>query len=149
MAQHIEKKISIQAHPSAVWSALTNNDLIKQWMAEPEINLQISADWNEGSVISMRGFHHVGFENKGVVLKVDPEKELRYSYLSSLSRLSDHPENYSIISFKLNQSGNNTEVVLVISNFPTESIFNHVNLYWSATLMILKQVVETSVVQRV
>lgn len=149
MTQKIEKKVSIDAPIDAVWNALTKPDLIKLWMAEPEIGLQVSADWMEGASISMKGFHHIEFENKGIVLKVDPEKELRYSYLSSLSQLPDRPENYSIISFKLHPSGNSTLVTLTISNFPTESIFRHVDLYWQATLVILKQVAETSGVQRV
>jgi uncharacterized protein YndB with AHSA1/START domain len=148
MTQKIEKKVFIEAQAAAVWNALTMPDLIKLWMAEPEIDLQVSADWKEGSIISIKGFHHVEFENKGIVLKVNPEHELRYSYLSSLSQLPDRPDNYSIINFRLNQSGNSTEVVLTISNFPTESIFRHVDLYWQATLVILKQVVETSVIQR-
>lgn len=149
MTQKIEKKIFIEAQAAAVWNALTKPDLIKRWMAEPEIGLQVSVDWTEGAIISMKGFHHIEFENKGVVLKVDPENELRYSYLSSLSQLPDHPDNYSIINFKLNQFGNGTEVVLTIANFPTESIFRHVDLYWQATLVILKQAVETSIVQHV
>lgn len=148
MTQQIEKRISIEAKPAVVWKALTDPDLIKRWMAEPEIGLQVLVEWKEGSTISMKGFHHVQFENKGIVLKVDPVRELQYSYLSSLSRLPDQPENYSIINFQLNPSGNNTEVVLAIRNFPTESIFRHVDLYWQGTLVILKQVVETSVVQR-
>jgi uncharacterized protein YndB with AHSA1/START domain len=149
MTQKIEKKIFIEAQAAAVWKALIKPDLIKRWMAEPEIGLQVSVDWTEGSIISMQGFHHIEFENRGIVLKVDPENELRYSCLSSLSQLPDHPDNYSIINFKLNQSGNDTEVVLTITNFPTESIFRHVELYWQVTLVMLKQVIETSIVQRV
>lgn len=147
ITQLIEKKISIQAQPSAVWNALTNNDLIKQWMAEPEINLEILADWRSGGAISMKGFHHVEFENKGVVLKVEPGRELQYRYLSTLSQLPDQPANYSIMNFRLNPSDNHTELILTISNFPNESIFRHIDLYWQATLVILKRVVETSRVE--
>jgi uncharacterized protein YndB with AHSA1/START domain len=77
MTQKIEKKIFIEAQAAAVWKALIKPDLIKRWMTEPEIGLQVSVDWTEGSIISMRGFHHIEFENKGIVLKVDPENELR------------------------------------------------------------------------
>jgi len=87
MTQRIDKTIIIEATPSAVWDALTNPDLMKQWMGEPEIGIEIITDWKIGGLIIINGFHHIKFENKGTVLKFEPGKVLQYNYLSSLSRL--------------------------------------------------------------
>jgi uncharacterized protein YndB with AHSA1/START domain len=123
MTQQIDKTITIKAPSPDVWDALINPDRIKQWMEEPGMGIEIITEWKVGSPIVIRGFHHIKFENKGTVLRFEPEKALQYNYLSSLSRLSDKPENYTTIEFKLTPSKYETTVTLNISNFPTERIF--------------------------
>jgi len=142
MTQRIEKSIIIYAVPDAVWHLLTNLSAMKQWMGEPEMKIEVITDWKTGSPILIRGFHHVAFENKGIVLKFDPSTVLAYTYLSSLSRLSDRPENYSIIEFRLASVAGGAQLTLVLSNFPTEAIFKHIDFYWTTTLQILKEAVE-------
>jgi uncharacterized protein YndB with AHSA1/START domain len=140
--QQIEKAVIIDALPSAVWITLTTPDLMKLWMAEPAIGIEINTNWNVGSPIVIKGFHHVEFENKGTVLLFEPDKILRYNYLSSLSQLPDKPENYSIIEFRLTALENQTSLIVIISNFPTEIIFKHVDFYWRGTVEILKRLLE-------
>jgi hypothetical protein len=43
----------------------------------------------------------VKFENKGIILKYLKERILSYSHLSSVSRLPDNIENYTVIEFVL------------------------------------------------
>jgi uncharacterized protein YndB with AHSA1/START domain len=142
MTQQISKTIIIQAPPHIVWGTLTKPSLMRQWMAEPEMELEISTNWNSGSAIVTKGFHHVKFESKGIVLQVEPDRVLRYNYLSSLSRLPDNPDNYTIIDFKLEPLGDQTSLTLTLSNFPTEAIFKHVDFYWETTLRIMKTFIE-------
>lgn len=142
MTQRIEKTITIKAPPSAVWDALTNPDRIKEWMGEPEMGIEIITDWKAGSPIVIKGFHHIKFENKGTVLQFDPEKGLQYTYLSSLSRLPDKPENYTTIAFRLMSLGNETSFTLTLSNFPTETILKHIDFYWSGTIEIMRKLIE-------
>jgi len=142
MTQRIDKTIIIEAAPSAVWDALTDPGLMKQWMAEPEIRMEIITDWKVGGPIIIKGFHHIKFENKGTVLQFEPGKVLRYNYLSSLSRLPDNPENYSIIEFGLAPFEHHTSLTLTISNFPTDIIFKHVDFYWRTTIVLLKKFIE-------
>lgn len=101
MTQRIEKSILIKSSPSAVWEALTNPDVMKQWMSEPEIEMEIFTDWKVGNPIVIKGFHHIRFENKGTVLQFEPGKVIQYNFLSSLSRLPDKPENYTSTEFRL------------------------------------------------
>jgi uncharacterized protein YndB with AHSA1/START domain len=143
MSSIVEKAIVINASPAAVWNALTRPELMKQWMADPVMGLEIVTDWSVGRPITMTGFHHVRFENKGMVLEVEPEKILRYTHLSSISRLPDKPEHYSLLEFRLAAVQDGTALTLTLGNFPTETIQKHLEFYWRTTLAILKKFVES------
>jgi uncharacterized protein YndB with AHSA1/START domain len=144
MAQQIVETITIKAPPYKVWDTLTNTDLMKQWMGEPEMQIEVITDWKVGSPIVIKGFHHVKFENKGTVLHYDPNKMLKYNYLSSISRLADQPEHYTSIEFTLSPEEDQTRLILTLSNFPTESIFKHVGFYWRTTIHMMKNLAEQS-----
>jgi uncharacterized protein YndB with AHSA1/START domain len=137
----VSKTIHINAPPLEVWEILTDPELMKKWMFETEIN--IITDWKVGNPIVIRGsLHRINFENKGTVLQFEPEKILQYNHLSSLSRLPDKPENYSIIEFRLAPIRNQTTLTLTVSNFPTETIHKHLAFYWNVTLEIFKRMIE-------
>jgi uncharacterized protein YndB with AHSA1/START domain len=142
MTHKIEKTIIIEALPFAVWDALTNPEVMKQWMGEAELEIKIITDWQIGTPIVIKGFHHVRFENKGTILRFEPNKVLEYNFLSSLSRLPDTHENYTIVQFRLMALDNQTSLTLTVNNFPTEAIFKHVDFYWRTTLDIMKKVIE-------
>ncbi len=144
MTQQIEKAVTIHAAPHTVWNALTMPGLIRQWMGEPEMNITVMTDWQVGQPIVISGFHHAPFENRGTVLQFEPESVLQYDYISSLSRLADIPENRTSLTFILTPQGNETLLTLRLSNFPTETIFRHVDFYWRGTLMVLKKFVESN-----
>ena len=142
------KSVDINAPDHVVWEALTNPELMKQWMAEPEMELEIITDWKIRSPIVFKGFHHAKFENKGIVLKCEQNKILQYTHSSSLSRLPDKPENYSVLEFVLIPSDIHTTLVLTIRNFPTTAIFKHLEFYWASTLEIFKKFAENLPVHR-
>jgi uncharacterized protein YndB with AHSA1/START domain len=138
----VEYKVLINASPTRVWDALTHLDRMKRWMAEPEINIDVMTDWTVGGPIVITGFHHVPVENKGTVLQFDPPNVLQYNHLSSLSRLPDKPENQTSIEFRLVPENDHTALTITLSNFPTESIFRHLDFYWRVTVGILKKYIE-------
>lgn len=126
----VSKTIHINAPTSVVWEALTNPELMKKWMSETEIN--IITDWKVGNPMMIRGIlHRMKFENKGTVLQFEPEKFLQYTHLSSLSRLPDKPENYTILKFRLTPINHQTRLAFTASNFPTENIYKHFAFYWN------------------
>ena len=104
--------------------------------------VKIITDWKVGNVIIIKGFHHIQFENKGTVLQFEPNKILQYNYLSSLSQLPDEPGNYSIIEFRLEPAEDQISLTLTVSNFPTETIFKHVDFYWRGTIEVLRKLIE-------
>jgi uncharacterized protein YndB with AHSA1/START domain len=137
-----EKSVEIHAPASRVWQALTVPASMNQWMM-PDMDLEILTDWKVGGPLLMRGIMNGrDFENKGTVLLYEPEKRLQYSHLSSISRLPDRPESYSLVGFELQPAGEWTILTLTLSNFPNESIYKHLSFYWNVTLEVLKRKIE-------
>jgi uncharacterized protein YndB with AHSA1/START domain len=136
-----EKTIIIQAQPSIVWGALTNQESMKKWMFETAID--IVTDWQVGNPFLIHGnLHSTYFENKGTVLQFKKEEVLEYSHLNSLSALPDEPANYSTVAFRLTPIENQTSLTLTLRNFPTEEIYKHLVFYWNVTMEILKKWIE-------
>ncbi len=134
--------ILINADPQRVWTVLTEPKWMTQWLGDPAMKIEVETNWEKGSPVLIRGLHHVAFENRGVVLEYDKPRKLTYSHLSSISRLADHPDNYSLIEFMLTPAGGMTELRIEISNFPTESIRHHLEFYWKGTLSVIKDAIE-------
>jgi uncharacterized protein YndB with AHSA1/START domain len=139
--QSFVKTIIIDAPVSRVWEALTTPELMKKWMSESEID--ILTNWKVGSPFIIRGkLHGIKFENTGTVLAFEEEKVLRYSHLSSISRLPDKPESYAVFEFLLTPIDHQTSLAFKASNFATETIDKHLAFYWNVTLEILKRMIE-------
>lgn len=140
--KEIRHSIVICAPRAAVWEALTRPQQMKQWMGEPEMRIDVETDWTVGSPIRISGFLHANFENRGVVLQFEPMEVIRYSYLSSLSRLPDEPRNHSVIELLLDSVGDHTSLTVIATGFPTATIFKHIDFYWRGTMTVLKRFVE-------
>lgn len=141
---HYKSTLLIQAPPEVVWHALTDTGQMKAWMAEPEMQMEISASWRVGEPVTISGFHHVPFDNRGKVLVFEKPHRLSYTHLSSLSNLPDEMQNHAVLSFTLAKEGEGTLLTLSISNCLTTTIFKHLEFYWNTTLHALKQHTENS-----
>lgn len=139
--QIINKTVLINAPALKIWAALTVPELMKEWMSEMPV--KITTDWEVGSPIIITGqMYKKPFENRGTVLRFNPERQVRYTHLSSLSRLPDSPENYCTLDFSLIPIDGQTSLTLTISNFPTETIYKHLAFYWNVTLELFKKRME-------
>jgi uncharacterized protein YndB with AHSA1/START domain len=147
MTDKFSAAVTMNSEPAKVWAALTKHELMIQWMGEPEMKPEIHTNRKVNEGILIRGFHHLKFENKGIVISCDKEKKLSYSHLSSLSRLPDKPENYSILEFVLTPVDQQTLLTLFITNFPTETIRKHLEFYWRGTMVKIKNAVEAQMAQ--
>jgi uncharacterized protein YndB with AHSA1/START domain len=137
--------IVVDAPPKAVWKALTDPDLIRQYF----MGATVDTDWKEGSPITFRGeWQGKPFEDKGEILAVRPQKELRYSHWSPMGGTPDAPENYHVVDIELRKADAKTEVRLTQSNLSgvvTEADRAQQAEYqknWSTVLQGLKRVVE-------
>jgi uncharacterized protein YndB with AHSA1/START domain len=142
MSQPHHESVVIQASADDVWAGLTRPERMREWMGEPEMALEIHADWRVGGPLVVRGMHHGRFENRGAVLAFEPGRRLSYTHLSSVSRLPDEPGSYTTLDFRLVPDGGGTCLDLTMHGFPTDSIRRHLVFYWSVTLMVLKRYVE-------
>lgn len=140
------KTIQLNASAAKVWAALTTPELMRQWMAEPGTEIEIITDWKVGSSMVIRGtLHRINFVNTGTVLQFDPDLALQYTHLSSLSRLPDQPQSYSVVTFQLAATEYQTRLTLTLHNFPTEAIYKHLAFYWNVALEIFRKKVEQQV----
>jgi uncharacterized protein YndB with AHSA1/START domain len=138
----IEKKVIINAPRSTVWDGLTNPASMQQWMGTPKMRLQIISSWKVAEPILITGLLHGAFENKGTIVRFEPEHRLCYTHLSSSSRLPDEPQNYAVLCFELADVATQTAVSLTVDHFPTETIFKHLNFYWRTAMEVFKKFVE-------
>ncbi|MGF7041425.1 SRPBCC family protein [Mucilaginibacter lappiensis] len=137
----MRRNILISAPAYAVWDTLTLPLFIRQWTYDTPVEIQ--TDWKVGSTIIISGdLHGIPFNNSGTILAFDPDTKLIYSFLSSLSNLPDADESYCILEFNLTYKKNQTRLDLTISNFPDEVIRKHLELYWGATLELIRQQTE-------
>jgi uncharacterized protein YndB with AHSA1/START domain len=140
--RNFSSSVLINSTVPVVWEILTDPKMMSLWMGEPEMQIEIETNWKLNSPIIIRGYHHVRFENRGVVLEFEKDKRLCFTHLSSVSRLPDIPENYSKLLFRLKEGPTATELTVTVENFPTESIQKHLQFYWRGTLTRIKAVAE-------
>lgn len=131
--------VEINASSSRVWDALTNPEMIKQYL----FGTEAVSDFKEGSPIVYRGvWEGKTYEDKGKILKVIPKKLFVSTYWSSMGGLSDKPENYSTVAYELEEKEGHTTLTLIQDNNKTEEAKNHSEKNWNMVLSILKKLLE-------
>lgn len=140
----VNKSVTIQASAVTVWEMLTSPEKIGQWMMDSPV--QIASRWEVGSPLVFTGdLHGIPFENKGVILQLEPEKLLAYTHWSSLSERPDEPEQYGIITFRLTSTVAGTVLDFTQTNTGKYTTDRHVNYYWGTVLVLIKRLCEATV----
>jgi uncharacterized protein YndB with AHSA1/START domain len=135
----IEKSIDIRADKLKVWDALTNPEKIKIYL----FGTETLTDWQIGSEIIFEGeYQGQRYRDKGVIIDIKPGELLCYSYWSSFSGLVDKPENYSIVSYALNDNGTNTRLTITQAGFTSEQACQHSQTAWEQVLLKIKDIAE-------
>jgi len=131
----------IDAAPSRVWRALTDPDLIEQYM----FGARVVTDWQPGSSIVWKGeYEGKAYEDKGEVLEVVPERRLRMTHFSPLGGEDDVPENYHTLTYELEAENGTTHVSLSQDNNSSQEAAEHSRENWEKMLSGLKTTVEAS-----
>ncbi len=134
-----QASITINAPVSKVWQALVNPEIIKQYL----FNTDVISDWREGSPIVYRGeWQGKPFEDKGRILKIEPEKMLMSTHWSPLSGVPDTLENYHTVTYTLLDKGDSTEVTINQDNNASEEEKEHSEQNWKAVLSGMKKLLE-------
>jgi uncharacterized protein YndB with AHSA1/START domain len=132
--------ITVNVPIAKVWDALVNPDKIKQYM----FGTNAVSDWKEGSSIVWKGeWEGKKYEDKGIILKIEPGHLIQYSHFSPLTGQPDLPENYHIVTIELSGKGKQTQVSLQQDNNATEEAREHSEKVWNMMLGSLKTFLET------
>ena len=130
---------NINAPVSKVWDALVNPEIIRQYLHGTEA----LSEWKKGSQLLFKGeWKGKSYMDKGIILDIEKEKLLRYTWLSSFSGLEDKPENYTTIAYHLSDEGNFTHLTLVQDNIKSAEGVKASEDNWEAVLTQLKNLLE-------
>ncbi len=135
----VSKSVDISAEPSKVWNALTNPEIIKEYL----FGTETVTDWKVGSDIIFQGeYNGQNYKDKGIVRENILNELLSYSYWTAFSGLEDTPENYSLITYKLSKKENSTILTWIQKGFATEEGWKHAEAMLSDFLLKIKEIIE-------
>lgn len=98
-------KITIKSTPEKVWDILTNPVKIKEYL----FGTEVITDWKIGSPIIFQGeYDGQQYKDKGNVIENKKNELLKYDYWSRFSGLEDKPENYSLVTYKIENLDDNS-----------------------------------------
>lgn len=132
--------ISVQAAPARVWEALTNPELIKQYL----FGTDVTTDWRVGSPITYKGvWEGKPYEDKGKILEVDPGRLLVSTYWSSMSGTADVADNYVTVRYEVTPEAGGSRLTITQDNNKTQADADHSAQNWKMVLDGLKKLVES------
>lgn len=132
--------VTIDAPLAKVWNALVNPETIRRYM----FGTTVVSDWRKGSPILWRGeWQGRAYEDKGVILEIQPEERLAYSHFSPLAGLPDLPEHYHQVAIELSNVQGGVHLALSQDNNTTPQAREHSERNWAAMLASLKQLLES------
>ena len=109
MATNISKLI-INASKEKVWKALTEPEKVKAW----QYGSDLITDWNVGKEIRFKSeWEGQIFEQWGTVLEFEPYERLKYNLFAPRPDLTDKPENYFEMEYRLTEKNNKTELEII------------------------------------
>jgi uncharacterized protein YndB with AHSA1/START domain len=131
--------VNINCSPTKIWEALTDPELIKQYL----FGTEVTTNWMVGSPITYKGvWNGQTYEDKGIILEIVPDKTLISSYWSSMAGLEDVPENYKTVKYELSKVGNLTTLTITQDNNSTQEEADHSKQNWDIVLSGIKKLVE-------
>ena len=135
-----QKQITIHASSEAVWQALTDPELVKEYMH----GTNLETDWQVGSPITWKGeWKGQTYEDKGTVLAVERKKRLQHTHWSPMAGSEDKPENYHTVTYEMAQQDGLTVLTLHQDNNATQDEADKMaNNNWGPVLDGLKAVAE-------
>jgi uncharacterized protein YndB with AHSA1/START domain len=132
--------VSIDAPRAEVWDALVNPVKVKQYMHGTDL----ASAWAVGGPVTWSGeWKGKSYEDKGVILDLDPGLVLEYTHWSPLGGSPDLPENYHTVTCRLEEHDGTTRLTLTQDNNPTQAEADQMaETNWGPMLLGLKAVAE-------
>ena len=99
------QSIKINTKAEKVWRILTDPEKIKIYL----FGTETTTVWNVGSpILFQRDYNGQRYKDKGTVIKNIENSLLSYHYWSGFSGLEDQPENYSVVTYKIDDISENS-----------------------------------------
>jgi uncharacterized protein YndB with AHSA1/START domain len=121
----VSQSIEINAASPKVWEALTNPEIIKEYL----FGTETITDWKVGSEIIFQGVYgenkEYSYRDRGVIREFVPHQSISYTYWSGFSGLEDKPENYSLVTYTLAANNGTTTFTWTQKGFATEEGYHH------------------------
>jgi uncharacterized protein YndB with AHSA1/START domain len=143
----VKNAISINASIEKVWDALVNPEQTKKYM----FGCETVSDWKVGSPLLWRGIYE-GKEMvfvKGIILVIEPGKQLVYTVTDPNATWEDIPENYLNVRYILSQENGETLLTVIQDGFEkaAEGERRYKDVYnngegWNPILVEIKKLVE-------
>jgi uncharacterized protein YndB with AHSA1/START domain len=131
--------VTIEAPPSHVWDIITDPAATKEFM----FGAELATDWSVGGPITWRGsWEGKEYEDKGVILDVEPGRRLVYTHFSPLGGQDDKPENYHTLTWTLQDQGGRTLLTLAQDNNSTAEAAEHSQRMWDRLVADVKRLSE-------
>jgi uncharacterized protein YndB with AHSA1/START domain len=132
-------EINIKSTAAEVWDALVNPEKIKVYM----FGTNTTSEWKVGSRINYSGvWEGKEYNDGGIITKLESEKIFESTYWSSMSGTEDIAENYSTVSYQLNQEEDGILLTVTQDNCKSEESQNHSEQNWTMILKIMKDMLE-------
>jgi uncharacterized protein YndB with AHSA1/START domain len=134
----IQYKTMVNAPIEKVWDALTNPEIVKQYL----FGTEMITTWKVGDDIICKGsWEGQPYLDKGKVLEYVPNKKLAHSYLSSWSGMEDQPENYLWVCYEVQSKDEGTELIISQTNYDEERA-KHSEGNWASLIDEMKKIIE-------
>lgn len=136
----IEVSIDINVSVRQVWEAITDPDKIKEYF----LGTTVTSNWEVGSPITFTGvWEGKPYTDKGIIKNIEEDKLFEYTYWSSFSGTPDSSENYSTISYKLEEIDKETTIMTIAQdNLKDEESREHTISNWEMVLTNIKNLLE-------
>jgi uncharacterized protein YndB with AHSA1/START domain len=105
----------------------------------------VESMWQPGSAISFTGsLHGHPYHDRGTVLACEPERLLRYSHWSALSRRDDSEHTRTVITLTLTPQADETRLEIGHDNLTAKPAIGHARFFWRNALNDVKRIAENA-----
>ncbi|MBK6990413.1 MAG: SRPBCC domain-containing protein [Chitinophagaceae bacterium] len=102
--------ITINASTQKVWNILTKPEMVKLW----QYGSELQTTWEPGTAIRFStAWEDKVFEQRGLVLEMQPYELIKYSLFAPRPDLEDKPENYFIMYYILTDDNGQTKLEII------------------------------------
>jgi uncharacterized protein YndB with AHSA1/START domain len=130
---------TVNAPPARVWDIITDPAATREFM----FGAELVTDWTVGGPITWKGtWDGKDYQDKGVILDVEPGRRLVYTHFSPLGGREENAENYHTLTWTLQDQGGRTLLVLSQDNNLSAEAAEHSKGMWDQLMAEVKKIAE-------